>query len=424
MNPAHAKRHGQGTRTMYDVLGGFETCPYDFKNSKINDVSPRWGFEFFGETCSGGLRRPAMKLAVPPGLWGTWGLQRGGERATIAGMMNLQDNVYNQRVGREGAKLKLWRYAGLMLTYRCSAACAFCYYCCDPGKGGLMETATAIGAWEGLIRLAGESARVHLTGGEPFLVFDRLAEIVEQSHKMGLKGLEYVETNASWATHEGEIREKLEFLSAHGMEKLKISCDPFHLEFIPIENVRRLQSAAEKILGNGRVMVRWERYLQNPVNFSGISESEKQEIYRQALQDDPCRLTGRAALVLGDLLEQKPVSEFAGRSCASSFLGAKGVHIDPYGTVFCGQCSGISAGNVTQATLDTIWRQFDPEQMEFWKTLFSEGPCGLLDYARQKGYNGRDKFATKCHICTELRRFFFDKKIFWPIISPYECYHL
>jgi organic radical activating enzyme len=339
-------------------------------------------------------------------------------------MMTLQDNVYNQRIGRQGAKLKLWRYAGLMLTYRCSAACAFCYYCCDPGKGGLMAVDTAIRTWEGLVRLAGESARVHLTGGEPFLVFDRLAEIVQQSHKMGLTGLEYIETNASWATNETDIQEKLAFLDAHGMEKLKISCDPFHLEYVPVENVIRLKTIAEHVLGHGRVMVRWERYLQNPVNFEGISQAQKRTIYLRALQDDPCRLTGRAAFLLGDLLDQRLASDFAGQNCAGSFLGAKGVHIDPYGNVFCGQCSGISVGNAIGASIDTLWQQFDPEQMEFWEELFADGPCGLLDFADRQGYQPRAKFATKCHICTELRRFFFDKQLFSPIIKPYECYHI
>jgi MoaA/NifB/PqqE/SkfB family radical SAM enzyme len=287
-----------------------------------------------------------------------------------------------------------------------------------------MAVDTAIGAWEGLIRLSGDAARVHLTGGEPFLVFDRMAEIVRQSHKMGLKGLEYIETNASWATSESDIREKLEFLDTYGMEKLKISCDPFHIEYVPIENVFRLKTVAESILGKDRVMVRWERYLENPVSFEGISEAQKRDIYLRALQDDPCRLTGRAAFVLGDLLEQRPVAYFIGHNCATSFLGAKGVHIDPYGNVFCGQCSGISAGNVTQTSLDTLWRQFDPEQMEFWKELFADGPCGLLDYAGRQGYPPRDEYATKCHICTELRRFFFDKRLFWSIISPDECYHI
>ncbi|MEN6307445.1 MAG: hypothetical protein ABFD91_06780 [Anaerohalosphaeraceae bacterium] len=339
-------------------------------------------------------------------------------------MMNILDNIYNANTDRQQSKLKIWRYAGLMLTYKCSAACAFCYYCCDPQKKGLMTVDTAMAAWEGLIRLAGPDARVHLTGGEPFLVFERLVEITQQAQKAGLSGLEYIETNGSWANQTSDIREKLSFLAAHGMEKLKISCDPFHQEFIDIQKVIHLKTIAEEVLGPDRVMVRWQRYLQNPVNFQAIGDSQKQEIYRQALQDDPCRLTGRAAFCLADLLPQYPLTDYRQNPCSQAILGAKGVHIDPHGNVFSGQCSGLVIENLTKHPLDVIWRDFNPLQCPPWKELLTEGPAGLLDEACSHGYSPRPGYASKCHLCTDLRRFFFDKTCFWPIISPQECYHI
>lgn len=339
-------------------------------------------------------------------------------------MMNILENKYNMHIGREQAKLKIWRYAGLMLTYQCSAACAFCYYCCDPRQGGLMPTDVALGAWESLVRLAGKEARVHLTGGEPFLVFDRLAEIVQQAHKAGLTGLEYVETNASWANQTSDIQEKLRFLAENGMEKLKISCDPFHQEFVDIQKVIHLQTIAKTILGPERVMVRWQRYLQNPVNFKAINDTEKQAIYRQALSDDPCRLTGRAAFRLADLLPQRSWTDYLHNPCSQSILGAKGVHIDPYGNVFSGQCSGLVVGNLAKQQLDTLWRDFNPLSSPPWKQLLTEGPAGLMGEALAQGYIQRPGYASKCHLCTDLRRFFFDKSLFWPIISPRECYHI
>lgn len=287
-----------------------------------------------------------------------------------------------------------------------------------------MPADVALGAWESLISLAGNDARVHLTGGEPFLVFDRLAEIVQQAHKAGLTGLEYIETNASWANQTSDIREKLRFLAENGMEKLKISCDPFHQEFVDIQKVIHLQTVAESVLGPERVMVRWQRYLQNPVNFAGISDSEKQAIYRQALRDDPCRLTGRAAFFLADLLPQRPWTDYIQNPCLQAILGAKGVHIDPYGNVFSGQCSGLVVGNLSKQQLDTLWRDFNPLTCPPWKQLLTKGPAGLMDEALAQGYTPRPGYASKCHLCTDLRRFFFDKSHFWPIISPKECYHI
>ncbi len=285
-----------------------------------------------------------------------------------------------------------------------------------------MEIDTAIQAWQGLTRLAGDAARIHLTGGEPFLYFERLAQIVQQAHQQNLKGLEYIETNASWAVNSSEIKEKIRFLDSHGLEKLKISWDMFHAEFIDQQAVLRLKETAEQVLGPERVMVRWHHFLQEPVKIQGLESKEKRLLYCQALQRDPCRFTGRAAFKLAQLAAQSPLDSFSGRTCKSEILGAKGVHIDPYGNVFSGQCSGMAVGNIRQTSLDQMWCQFDPGNSPFWQTLVDTGPWGFLSKARAAGYVPLPQYASKCHLCTHLRRFFFDKKLFWPIITPEECY--
>ena len=43
-------------------------------------------------------------------------------------MIELSENVYNSRLSRSEPKFKLWRSAGLLLTYKCNCACEFCYY--------------------------------------------------------------------------------------------------------------------------------------------------------------------------------------------------------------------------------------------------------------------------------------------------------
>ncbi|NLH15881.1 MAG: radical SAM protein, partial [Phycisphaerae bacterium] len=155
-------------------------------------------------------------------------------------MIDLRNNRYNQNLPRGCPQFKAWRYAGLMLSYRCNASCRFCYYHCRPDGRGLMSVETAIHAWEGLHRLAGAQTRIHLTGGEPFLFFDRMAEIVQEAHRLGLTPIESIETNGGWATDEVIIRDRIDFLNRHGMDRLKISWDPFHAEFIDIQTVRRL----------------------------------------------------------------------------------------------------------------------------------------------------------------------------------------
>ena len=337
-------------------------------------------------------------------------------------MFEFHDNLFNLRQDRNQRKLKLWRYAGLMLTYRCTAACRFCYYYCCPQAGGLMSTETAIGAWEGLVRIAGDSAHIHITGGEPFLYFERLAEILHQAQRQGLGGMDSVETNAEWGESEKDIAEKLKLLDSLGMERLKISWDPFHEEFVEVASVRRLTQIAQQILGAERVLVRWQQYLDHPSGIRKKSEQDKKLILQNALRSEPCRFTGRAADVQGPLAAKHPCDYFQSRSCRNALLSAKGVHIDPYGNVFNGQCSGMVIGNITQTPLDTLWKTWQPDRDDFWKTLYHDGPFGFIEEACRSGYVPQEKYASKCHLCTDIRRFFFDKRHYFPIIAPKECY--
>jgi len=338
----------------------------------------------------------------------------------IARMDKLSTNVYNQYLRQDEAKLKLWRYAGLMLTYKCPAECEFCYYCCGTDKSGLMSVETAMNAWSGLIELSGKNARIHITGGEPFLFFDRLVEIATEAKKAGFGGLDSIETNGWWAIDRKDIIEKLRHLKSVGMDRLKISWDAFHAQFVDIEHVKLLAETAEEVLGAGRVMVRWQKYLNN--RMGKMNKKNRDEMYLKAIKDYPCRFTGRAGKGIAEMVANKKIDEVTRSSCRSGFLSAKGVHVDPYGNVFSGLCSGIIIGNVSEKNLADIWRNFNPTECEFISELFGDSKRNLLVTAVASGYKVRDSYADKCHLCTDMRQFFFDRSQYKPIIGPVDCY--
>lgn len=334
--------------------------------------------------------------------------------------MNLNDNIYNRSLSHDQPKFKLWSSAGLLLTYKCNTSCEFCYYNCTPQKNGLMKVDTAIAAWQSLKTIAGDRAKIHLTGGEPFLYFETIEQILIEVKKQNLGPLDMLETNAFWATSGKIAREKISRLNELGINKLKISCDPFHQEFIDIKFVRILAQAAKEILGQTRVLVRWEKYLE----WHGLPAREdmRDSLFIKALQDYPCRFTGRAAEKLASMAADKLLDAFASQNCSADFLGAKSVHIDPYGNVFSGTCSGISLGNITKTPLEKIWQDFHPSNNELLNTLFTAGPYGLFKKAIQAGYIPLPAYADKCHLCTSLRQFLFSKNLFTETICPQDCY--
>jgi MoaA/NifB/PqqE/SkfB family radical SAM enzyme len=353
---------------------------------------------------------------------------------------NLSQNVYNQTAGRDEPKFKIWRNAGLLLTYKCNAECEFCYYNCSPKQGGLMPVEMALNCRRSLKELAGDDTKIHITGGEPFLYWERLAEILQEANKNNLGVVDMIETNGFWATDEKIIKDRLKILDRLGMNRLKISCDPFHQEYVDIELVRRLAQIAKELLGEARVLVRWEKYLVKPQEkltaehakllaesrFGGAEAAEKEfqkgKGYIEALKDYPCRFTGRAGGQIAELFAKDTVGQISKLNCRDAFLGAKGVHIDPFGNVFSGTCSGIIVGNVTKTNLNEIWQNWQPDNDKVIKRLFQAGPAGLLDEAVRDGYKPFERYAGKCHLCTNIRQFFFGKGLYKSTIGPAECY--
>lgn len=338
-------------------------------------------------------------------------------------MTELSENIYNSRLERSAPKFKLWRSAGLLLTYKCNCACKFCYYNCSPQKDVLMPVKTAISAWQSLQILTGENVRIHITGGEAFLYWDQLEEILKEAQKKKLGKVDLIETNGFWATDEKRIIQRLKRLDELGMNRFKISTDPFHQEYVNGKLLRSLADLARVILGPKRVLVRWEKYLDTPIDMKKLSEDERHQQYINTMKDYPCRFTGRAGGKLAELMANKKIESFASANCRNSFLAAKGVHIDPFGNVFSGTCSGIVLGNINQTPLEEIWKRFNPAGNNLISILFNEGPYGLLDKACEHGYKKADFYAGKCHLCTSIRQFFFDKDLEKEVIGPAECYY-
>jgi MoaA/NifB/PqqE/SkfB family radical SAM enzyme len=343
---------------------------------------------------------------------------------------NLSKNVYNRVASRDEPKFKIWRNAGLLLTYKCDAECEFCYYNCSPKQGGLMPIEMAINCWRSMKNLAGDSVKIHITGGEPFLYWQHLVEIFQECKKSDLGRVDMIETNGFWATDDKIIKDRLKALDGIGMNRLKISCDPFHQEYVDIELVRRLTHIAKELLGDNRVLVRWEKYLEQPqikltAEHAETAEKklQKERRYIEALKDYPCRFTGRAGGRIAELIAKDTVEQISKRSCRDAFLSAKGVHVDPFGNVFSGTCSGIIVGSVTKTNLDEIWKNWQPGNDKLIEKLFHAGPVGLLDEAIRAGYTPFEKYAGKCHLCTSIRQFFFSKGLYKTTIGPVECYH-
>lgn len=319
---------------------------------------------------------------------------------------------------------KPWKAAGLILTYWCNCRCAICYLNCSPKqRNSFMSVSDALTYWKGIEAMAGPAAKVHLTGGEAFANWAALLAILQAAHAQGLYAYE-VETNAFWCTEPKQVHQRCSQLNQLNLQRLVVSCDIYHQQYIPFERVKLLVQIATDVLGAQRVRIRWRDFFANPVDISDLDPQQANQTYRRAWLSHHDRLTGRAAEEIAPLLEMHDLSTFAGQNCRKSILASRHVHIDPAGNVFPGVCSGLVVGNARQNTLPQLWDFLLNSKDKILKTLIQQGPHGLISIGAQLGYQThQDGFASKCHLCTEVRRFLWKTGKFAPTIGPKQWYY-
>lgn len=138
---------------------------------------------------------------------------------------------------------------GLLITQRCNAACTHCATSCGPDKTQsltkaqiiqLMDDAAAIDRRE-----ADNDLEFSISGGEPFLDFPMLVEIVRHGALLG--GIVSCQTNAYWASNEQKAQHMLQTLKEAGLRVLGVSISQFHDEFVRRARVERACRVARSL---------------------------------------------------------------------------------------------------------------------------------------------------------------------------------
>jgi hypothetical protein len=140
----------------------------------------------------------------------------------------------------------------LMVTARCNAACEHCSTSCGPYRTEQLPRETMLALIRDAASLAGtERLEISITGGEPFLDFALLREIVAYGTARGAH-MSCV-SNAYWATSTEKATSLLSQMQAAGLRLIAFSTSPFHQRFVPAQRVQRALGAAQA-LGLARVL--------------------------------------------------------------------------------------------------------------------------------------------------------------------------
>lgn len=315
---------------------------------------------------------------------------------------------------------------GLLVSYQCSASCHHCYLSCSNKKSKKMKLEDIEEYMAGFKQDNIPFNEVHITGGEPFLDFNYLKDILDVASKSNYHGMGEVETNAFWAINDKICKNRLTDLAKKGLSGICISSDIFHQEFISLDNVNRLAYWTREILGKNSLRLRWPGGLNESKHFGEMDSTDFKEYTGRTDREFRVRLVGRGFMSLSNLLPKRSINEIQSSSCLDKMVSKGHYHIDPHRDLLvgigCVSLGKLDKNKTISKTLSNI--NFNTNPIFHWLGL--EGPKGnFLDYAKENGFReSKGGYVDKCHLCFDIRKWLLENNSDTQEIGPKEAFNL
>ncbi|MCP4132893.1 MAG: radical SAM protein [bacterium] len=293
---------------------------------------------------------------------------------------------------------------GVITNYSCSSRCAHCLYGCSPQRDkGYLEIKRARDIFK-KVREMGCSS-VHIGGGEPFLNVPGLRRVLETAKNERI-GIEYIETNSSWYKEREGAVQILRSLKEEGVSTLLVSISPFHNEYIPFKKVKGVIGACREA---GISVFPWVENLYPDLDSFDEETTHSPEEYAARFGSDyfhriPSRLWihmgGRALQTFRGLYRAKKTGEILERSAGCGELAdVSHFHFDLHGNYIPGLCSGLAI------KAEDMGKPVEQETYPFLSILYRSGVSGLVDMAREYGFEPGEEYISKCELCFEVRKY-------------------
>lgn len=281
---------------------------------------------------------------------------------------------------------------GILLWNKCNASCAHCAPMSGPSEKPFLTNEQIFSIIDSSFHDC-DKPKIGLSGGEAFLYYERLCEIVEYAIKKGASVS--VNTNGSWAVTPDKAFNRLKRLKDIGLSKLVVSTDDYHEEFIKVGSVLNVVRACKKL------------HLEVELQFVASKKTSRLGDFLRRYGDVfinvrcreiPCHPVGRAAdhVAEEDLFLQPGLPDGLCPSAIFS-VSADGRYMPCCNTA--GDLPALEIGTIAEPTVNAC-RRFKSSAL--LHVLTAEGPASLVPAAVEAGYEIKSGYVDQCHLCYDL----------------------
>jgi MoaA/NifB/PqqE/SkfB family radical SAM enzyme len=130
----------------------------------------------------------------------------------------------------------------LLITTRCPLKCNSCIY------GHIKKEDMPKKTIDKIIRELKKIkyTQLRISGGEPFAAYDNLVYMVKEMNRFDYSDISIV-TSCYWSTSENITRKFLKPLKRHGLKRLYLSIDEYHLNQVPLNNYVNCMKIAKEM---------------------------------------------------------------------------------------------------------------------------------------------------------------------------------
>lgn len=281
---------------------------------------------------------------------------------------------------------------GIMMHRKCNARCKICSVSCSPTakeKLDIERIKKMITSCKGTTIV-----NVAFTGGEPFLEYNDLCDLVSHTAKEDLSPS--VVTNGFWAESYDKALEMLARLKELGLERINVSFDKYHEEYVSIDNINNIILACDNLD---------LPYVVSAAKIKGekigdLIDKFDERIISLKLMINPCQPVGNAKENFDESDFIKPI-ENSNLKCP--YGGIITVHFD--GRIFpcCAHQvfdSRLSIGSYKDMDIPEVLRRVKNNGLLY--VLRNYGLNPFKEFIDQTVYADENYISSPCEVCSEL----------------------